>query len=431
MPAAIPETIKSKVINQWLLGLGRDAIAKNNKISTGAVSNIINDWSIALGKPEADAYRELAKALRTAGLTPAQSAIGFRTMNLLNEQNIDAEAATQFIADTYKKCKEFEVTPSKFAISIKELAKVSEEHRIPLSKIDEHIDEKVAKNKELDKVREGLKNEVSTLENVKSASENARDLALQQKKMADLEIKSYSNAKQVLDRHKISIDEDLAKFANTVNCIAEYGYDPKQVIAEFNNIHYLDRKRQALEIATKELEDRIAKLGQDDYLLQDKICLHSENLLVYNELAAFEFTSSELRTLLDKIKNIADSNDMDPWSAVKKFFKDIDAQYNNKLGFEHQIENLKKEFQSLNDKREKELQRLQAQPFVGPVLIGLLQRGVDEHEIFKIANMCHNNLSNRTSFAEILRKEIINIVQYVMKIPMENACLAMRGIKTN
>ena len=321
MPAAIPETIKSKVISQWLLGLKREMIAENNNISAGAISNIINDWSIALGKPEADAFRELAKALNAAGLTPAQCAIGFRTMTLLNEQNIDADAATQLIGDTYKKCKEFEVTPSKFATSIKELIKVSEDHHIQLHKIEEYIDEKIAKKKELENELEYLKNEISTLKNQKSEIENARDLALQQKKMADLEIKSYSNAKQVLDRHKISIDEDLTKFANTVNCIAEYGYDPKRVIAEFNDIHYLDGKKRALEITTKELEDSVARLRQHESLLQDKIYLHSENLSVYNELADIGFGSSQLRTLLDKIINIARSNGIDPWSAVKKFIQ--------------------------------------------------------------------------------------------------------------
>ena len=135
MPAAIPEIIKSKVISQWLHGLSRDIIAQDNNISAGAVSNITNEWSTALGKPEADAFRELAKSLNIAGLTPAQCAIGFRTMKLLSEQNIDADAAAQFIGDTYKKCKEFEVTPSKFATSIKELVKVSDDHHIPLLRL--------------------------------------------------------------------------------------------------------------------------------------------------------------------------------------------------------------------------------------------------------------------------------------------------------
>jgi hypothetical protein len=63
MPAAIPETIKSRVISQWLQGLGRDMIAQDNNISTGAVSNITNEWSMDNGKHEADAFRELAKAM--------------------------------------------------------------------------------------------------------------------------------------------------------------------------------------------------------------------------------------------------------------------------------------------------------------------------------------------------------------------------------
>src|SRR4029079_18860300 len=105
MPAAISETIKPKVISQWLLGLRRDIIAQDNNISAGAVSNISNNWSIALGKHEADALRELAKVLNSAGLTPAQCAIGFRTMTLLREQNTDADAAAQLIVDIYKNVK--------------------------------------------------------------------------------------------------------------------------------------------------------------------------------------------------------------------------------------------------------------------------------------------------------------------------------------
>ena len=135
MPAAIPETIKSRVISQWLQGLGRDIIARDNNISTGAVSNITNEWSMDIGKSEADAFRELAKALNTAGLTPAQCAIGFRTIKLVGGQNIDAETATQLIGDLYNKCKDSGVLPSEFATSIKDLVKVSNDYHVPLSKV--------------------------------------------------------------------------------------------------------------------------------------------------------------------------------------------------------------------------------------------------------------------------------------------------------
>ena len=88
--------------------------------------------------------------------------------------------------------------------------------------------------------------------------------------MADLEIKSYTNAKQVLDRHNISINEDLPKLANAISRIEEYGYDPKRLIAELKDIQFLDRKKQALEIDTEELGERIANLRQQESLLQDK-----------------------------------------------------------------------------------------------------------------------------------------------------------------
>ena len=71
----------------------------------------------------------------------------------------------------YKKCKEFEITSNKFAVSIKELIKVSDDHHIQLHKIEEYIDEKITKKKELENELEDLKNEISTLKNQKSEIE--------------------------------------------------------------------------------------------------------------------------------------------------------------------------------------------------------------------------------------------------------------------
>ena len=222
--------------------------------------------------------------------------------------------------------------------------------------------------------------------------------------MADLEIKSYTNAKQVLDRHNISINEDLPKLANAISRIEEYGYDPKRLIAELKDIQFLDRKKQALEIDTEELGERIANLRQQESLLQDKICLHSENLPAYNQLADMGFSSSQLKTLLDKIIDIAISNGINHWQAVNKFFEDVETQYNTKLGFE-------------------------VQPYIGPVIIGLLQRGLTEPDIMKIADICHNEISNRTSYVEVLRKGVINFLQNIMMICVENASLYARSKK--
>jgi hypothetical protein len=411
MPAAIPETIKSQVIIQWLQGLSRDAIARDNNISTGAVSNIINEWTNTLGKYEADALRELAKSLKIAGLSPAQCAIGFRNMKILSEQGIDGETAEHFISDIYKKCERLGATPSKIVTCIEGLVKFSDQ--VPLPEIEGYINQQTVKKIELDYKLQELRDQIYTLEEQKSECEKGRDWALEQKRKANEEMKSYFDAKQELDKHKISITEDVPKFAKSVRGIAEFGYEPKKVIAEFEDIRDLARKRQVLEIRTDEMEYNFAKLSQQDYSLRHAINLHSENLSVYNDLAKMGFGSKELRRLLQTILDITNSNGIDHWGAVYKFFNDIETQYDAKLGFESEKERLNLQIQILKEKRENMLQILGASPFTGNMLTKLLQLGLTENDILNVGQT-YLNLLSRTYSAEDMTKGMIKTIDALM-----------------
>src|ERR687892_237445 len=91
MPAAIPENIKSRVVQQRLQGMSRDNIARANDISQGAVSNIIKEWILKLGEYDAEALLELAKGLKNSGLSPTECANGSRMMNMLEQHGIDVD----------------------------------------------------------------------------------------------------------------------------------------------------------------------------------------------------------------------------------------------------------------------------------------------------------------------------------------------------
>jgi len=94
----------------------------------------------------------------------------------------------------------------------------------------------------------------------------------------------------------------------SIQQVAEYGYEPKKVIAEFEDIRYLARKREALEIGIDVIQNNLSTLKQQDYSLRHAINLHSENLSVYNELANIGFGSKELIRLLRTILVIMNSN---------------------------------------------------------------------------------------------------------------------------
>ena len=63
MPYRLPHNIKTPVIQQWLAGHPRDKIANDCGISTGAVSNIVNEWKMALDTFMPDALRDLGTSL--------------------------------------------------------------------------------------------------------------------------------------------------------------------------------------------------------------------------------------------------------------------------------------------------------------------------------------------------------------------------------
>ena len=70
------EHIKSAVIDAWLMGKTRDNIASEFKVSTGTVSNIIEQWQNMIGVYDAQNLRELGLALKKADKTPSKCADG-------------------------------------------------------------------------------------------------------------------------------------------------------------------------------------------------------------------------------------------------------------------------------------------------------------------------------------------------------------------
>ena len=59
-----------------MLGFSRNDIARLVEMSNGTVTNIVAKWESDIGVPEAKAFRELAKSIRSAELAPAQCATG-------------------------------------------------------------------------------------------------------------------------------------------------------------------------------------------------------------------------------------------------------------------------------------------------------------------------------------------------------------------
>jgi hypothetical protein len=387
MSSKLPDHIKSLVIQQWLQGVQRDLIAANNGVSAGAVTNVVNEWRRGLGSAIIDDLRELGVTFRKVGITPAQCALGFRIAMMIAKLGVKKEDDLEpFILHVYNNCIDLGISPDNVALHMKDLLEFSKTNLVPLSQISEFIDQKVDEKKRLEEEIQTLKGQIKTLEAEKSSSEDRRASALHEENMTAAELKSYSDLKEELGQYGIPIG-DVSKFAKVVLGISQKGYDVGKVIEEFSDLESARNDYWSYQESMPSLKKKYDDLNQECSMLEQSVNSCKQKLSLNNELQAMGFGIKELKLLRNTIKEIADANNIPPDQAQQKFYKDIEEQYDDKLGFESQLNKLRSEIATVSNNLTFLRTALLAQPLVGPSLQGLFSNGVVEQDIVELANL--------------------------------------------
>ncbi|HEX6029220.1 MAG TPA: hypothetical protein VFY64_09285 [Nitrososphaeraceae archaeon] len=385
MPTKLPENIKSAVIQQWLQGKARDLIAVDTGLSSGAVTNIINEWRHGLGYPLADELRELATTFKKIGVTASQCAVGFRLATIMIKLGVDEEEFEAFISDIYNKCKKLDLQPDKIAYHIDELLKFSKE--IPLSQIPDYIKQKTNEKGKLEKDIEELQDRIKQLEEEKLVAEQLRNVSLENEKMTASELKWYSDLKiELKSKYGIPI-ENVSLFAKAINGLGQYGYDVDKIIAEFSDLEELKNQFQLYRDSIQALEKKFEKLNGECILLDQTIASHRQTLAVYYELEQMSFGLKELKLLRHTVLEIAKANNISSKQALQRFIKDVEEQYDDKLGFESKLEKLRSDIVNINNELAISRSKLLVQPLVGSALQTLFENGIKEQDIIELASI--------------------------------------------
>ena len=110
---------KSEIIGCFMQGFTRDEIGQRTNVSTGAVSNTIHKWKIAIQAPDLEEIRNFMKLFRKAGMTLSECAEGLRTSKLLHKMEIikdgdfdeNEKNFFKFINDFYHICQTHQISP--------------------------------------------------------------------------------------------------------------------------------------------------------------------------------------------------------------------------------------------------------------------------------------------------------------------------------
>ena len=128
--------------------------------------------------------------------------------------------------------------------------------------------------------------------------------------------------------------------------------------------------------------------------MESQVSLHKQTMDRYSRLEAMNFGLKELQQLWLTILEIAKVNNIPSEEAVSKFLKDIEEQYDDKLGFESKVQEKKEELAQLNNKITRDSILFRLQPSIGPTLSNLIQKGITEQDIIDInqlVEICTNN----------------------------------------
>ena len=387
MPAKLPDSLKSLVIQQWLQGRSRNDIAAQNGLSTGAVTNIVNEWRQSLGDKAADELRGFATTLKNIGITASECALGFRVATTMSRIGVNEDSIETFALDVYNRCKNTGLSPENISSFIQDLIEFSATNVLPISKISDYLKQKRDEKQSLEQEIKGLDTQISTLKQEKKDCEYARDEALRERNMTISELKWYSSLTEELRKHSIPVD-DISEFARLVNNIRQHsGYNVDKVINEFWNLEMLRTSHIALKNDIDSQQKYVDKLKEERSALEVYVNMHHQQISTYNSLKAVGFGLRELTFLYDTVNEIAAENEIPVTKAVTKFLSDVEEQYDKNLGFEVKIQKKRDELNNLRNERAKQRAEMLLNPLIAPTLLKLIQRGLGHQDIIDVADI--------------------------------------------
>jgi hypothetical protein len=122
-----------------------------------------------------------------------------------------------------------------------------------------------------------------------------------------------------------------------------------------------------------------------------------------------EFGFKQIKQLWNTILAITPANKIPYKEAVSKFLRDVDEQYDNKLGFESKVNEKRNELVLMNKELNNTRQILWLTPLLGPSLSNLFQKGIGEQDIIgtnQLVEICTSNIDFSNSMIDTQKENI-------------------------
>ena len=371
----IPQNLRITVLSLYLQGESRNQIALKTGISQGSVSNIVAAWKKGLDEGEAADLRDLGIMMKRANLNPLQCVSGFRTAQLLNKLGLDEDSFESYISNIHKRCGEIGIDSQNVALGIKQLLVLCE--TIPIWQLSEYLESKRTEKANLEESVAKLKEE-----------EGQRRIDLQNVMDKDgitlRQIEDYRALKSRLQKAGVQLTE-LELFVKSLEGARELGYDAKEIVRILGNIKASAALNAELQRTISDKKFGLERLEEERSKQELVVGTNHVMIIKLKHLESMGFGLKELTILSDTVKEMAIANDIPVNSAVTKFVKDIEENYEPNLSLQEKCKNAQAKLDNIKGQHLSILAALTSKKQVADLISQIQSLGYQDHEIVELA----------------------------------------------
>jgi uncharacterized protein (UPF0335 family) len=302
MPSPIDETVKRRVVQQWLSGEAREKIAEDNNIGAGTVASIVGNYKIGLDNLDFASFRELMLEAKKRGMTPSDLASHFRLFNYLVKSGAAEQEVESFITNVNSGY----IPLGKAIELVNQIHEISKSQSVPHDQLSNYIEKKLVEKKRID-------------EEIKQA-----DAILQSKNVTIEAINQHIQLNKELKKYRLST-KDIHRLLDVLLAAKKYRYSPGKIVAKLRSIKRLENKEN-------KLKDNIDSLSKKD-------ARYKEIIPFTEELVALHVGIPELMGLEVAIKEAARMYNLSFFHTTVRLINDIKA-YNKMGGLKKELERL-------------------------------------------------------------------------------------------
>lgn len=333
---------RNDVVEKYLLGESVREIHDSTGVSTGSISEYINDFVSKIERKTIDTIHDFFKIIRKNGMQPKDAFYGHVVFSILLKHNLDPKQIHSFVKSVLSMAKQNELSAERLIGLCNTVSTIQSNSDVPLHEIENHCAELV-------KTKDELELSIDKLSNQHKQSQSNLSALLKKNKLTEQQVEKTIHALKFLENFGFSLS-DADSVCNMLQNAKSQGYDVDKILSYLSKDESVDLRLSEKQLKLDDVEKRTHKLEKN----HEELSLMHENLLLRHKSVAESVDSVECLA-----KNGVSEKDIVYWQKIFDTFGLTPADFLAELEKAGNAKKLFRKLNSVNTKLKKECESLE------------------------------------------------------------------------